>query len=1433
MLGVSLAVLVLLALTSCGGRTGSGSTPVEASLDVWPSAVTISAGGQYTFALEDDVAEVAWRATGGRLLVGQGGVVFFAPDESGEYTLTASAPGFQDGTARVEVAAPVAKKSDVVTPSGGMVRSDRGAELHLDAQALTQDADVRVQQYDAPAAELVEGAARIGDAVRVEVPREALDLASGSGVIVRVPAFDAAAGAGLAEVRIRTASGERVTTYLPYDPESDLGDAVLVPAEMLAAIDASEGLSDPVDLFVQPLDVAGVTKPALTAADANVNGAPVDSLALAPQRIDYVSGLHRVTRGDAGELVRNCSADEQVASPDWLQPVSGAVTASGRTPLVFVHGWQVLGDRDRQDGTLRAPLLCSWDTLFLELFRQGAGERFDIYTFGYDSQLGYEVGGAELARLLDEFETPPVLIGHSNGGLVIRSAIVRGAAFEHAYLVGSPQLGSPALTCTRLSADGERCVQARMHPLLWSAVAAASPVVGAPTLFRHVTALEYSVARYQGTRDLAWHEPITVPSVGVCSFFLCREDVLFPANPVHTEARALSPSDYQRITAVYGNLSAGDGGGTAMRLLNRLFFETLGYETDEIVPVVSATVTLDGVRRVSEAHELAGADHGAVKGGTLADPFENRLSAEGSVECRATDLDQQRACEALARMTSLLWRHAPEPPAEPLAITSFGALPDSVAPGEPTRLRAAIAGGTPPYRCRIDAEDDGILEIDEPCGTVPETIVSYAASGVYRPLLEVTDASGIVASARTRVDVVAAPSDRAPYVTAFSVRPTSTFAGSPVAYTWTVVDPEGATVTCSLDVDGDGVAEYTYADCAWPGGQTHAFDAAGDYVATLRVEDGPHEVSAQAPVVRVAPQPTGIVAWSVAPEMLVFSGEVDGAAPSSRTFELTNVGTADGSFTLATTAMVTATPSSGQLAAGASATIQVEVSACTSDGTTTSAISVDGGGSSASVSVGRECGAAEPDSGFLQVDIVGLPSAATPDVLISNGDGVFYRPTTSILLPEVPAGVYAFNVEPVIHEGATYVSPTPSGSVTVHAGATTSLDVVYQADVPEVALWRVEPNLLTFEGETGGPAPPGRTLTLFNEGTAAATFVASAGSLAQIQPDSGTLQPGASTTLDVTVEPCPSAGTTTRTLRIEGGSASAEATIVRSCLAQEAYLAYQPAGDGSGSVEIDTPSGGVTTCTTDCLLGPYPAGQQVLLSALPTSGSTFVGWGAACADASGTSCVATLEAGTTHFVEASFEAQRYDLTLDVYNVSDYWPPAGARVELCRDNFFRDCFASAETDADRRARFTDVPADVYSYRVTSTPAFSPSHVEHWGSGTIEVDGDTTAAFTRWWPYLHSYTPTCRNGRVEVEATLRNPGGADMSMYLAMIADRDQRAPYDADVRTANFALPPGSDETVTLPASVDASGTYYVYLYASDRMGRVTDQIEAWAISCSF
>ncbi len=85
------------------------------------------------------------------------------------------------------------------------------------------------------------------------------------------------------------------------------------------------------------------------------------------------------------------------------------------------------------------------------------------------------------------------------------------------------------------------------------------------------------------------------------------------------------------------------------------------------------------------------------------------------------------------------------------------------------------------------------------------------------------------------------PANSAPTVSAFSLSPNPASAGVSATFSWTVSDPDGDTLTCQIDADGDGNTDYTVNGCATTTSQAHTFSkvttglSSGDSTLTAKI----------------------------------------------------------------------------------------------------------------------------------------------------------------------------------------------------------------------------------------------------------------------------------------------------------------------------------------------------------------------------------------------------------------------------------------------------------------------------------------------------------------------------------------------------------------------------------------------------------------------
>lgn len=92
--------------------------------------------------------------------------------------------------------------------------------------------------------------------------------------------------------------------------------------------------------------------------------------------------------------------------------------------------------------------------------------------------------------------------------------------------------------------------------------------------------------------------------------------------------------------------------------------------------------------------------------------------------------------------------------------------------------------------------------------------------------------------------------DSPPAISSFTDSPTVADPTIPVTFNWTVSDPANQSVSCKLDVNSDGNAEYNFPDCVAVTSQEQLYSIPGNYTATLTATDSDNNsVSATVPVV--------------------------------------------------------------------------------------------------------------------------------------------------------------------------------------------------------------------------------------------------------------------------------------------------------------------------------------------------------------------------------------------------------------------------------------------------------------------------------------------------------------------------------------------------------------------------------------------------------
>ena len=176
---------------------------------------------------------------------------------------------------------------------------------------------------------------------------------------------------------------------------------------------------------------------------------------------------------------------------------------------------------------------------------------------------------------------------------------------------------------------------------------------------------------------------------------------------------------------------------------------------------------------------------------------------------------------------------------KPPVVNSFQAAPNAADIDTPVTFSWDVSdanGDT--LTCTLDVDGDGTADHTiSDCANTASQAHTYTAAGSYSATLSVSDGNGGKAD-RTVTVTISAANTLPAFDSDFSATPNPTTAGSPVTFNWAVSDADGDTLTCSLDVDGDGTADYTISDCANTGSQAHTYATAGDYPAKLTVDDG-------------------------------------------------------------------------------------------------------------------------------------------------------------------------------------------------------------------------------------------------------------------------------------------------------------------------------------------------------------------------------------------------------------------------------------------------------------------------------------------------------------------------------------------------------------------------------------------------------------------
>ena len=172
-------------------------------------------------------------------------------------------------------------------------------------------------------------------------------------------------------------------------------------------------------------------------------------------------------------------------------------------------------------------------------------------------------------------------------------------------------------------------------------------------------------------------------------------------------------------------------------------------------------------------------------------------------------------------------------------VDSFSATPEALLTGSSTTFSWSVTDAEDDtLTCLLDINNDGTSDYTvNDCANNTSQAHIYAQAEIYTASLTVSDGTGSSAPENVTVTV-----STPPVISEFTVAPNPAYSTVATTFYWQVSDPDGDTLTCLLDVDGDGTDDYTIDDCANMASRDYAYASVGDYTARLTVRDAVSDV---------------------------------------------------------------------------------------------------------------------------------------------------------------------------------------------------------------------------------------------------------------------------------------------------------------------------------------------------------------------------------------------------------------------------------------------------------------------------------------------------------------------------------------------------------------------------------------------------------------
>ena len=308
-----------------------------------------------------------------------------------------------------------------------------------------------------------------------------------------------------------------------------------------------------------------------------------------------------------GDFSAHCSGNNQ-SMP--VSSINGSASVpEGKTPLVLVHGWTIMGQVINafnlfSDGIVEAniekakyaPAFCYWQpfiTNFLAPKNASSGldilrQNYELYSFSYDSQKSIAENAEKLKVALNYFPSSQkvVVVAHSMGGLVTNTYIQKNSdnKIKHLISAGTPYMGSTLMLCKKVKFGSDNCNDGQLDMRVIANAIDLVRILNPQQKILFAAIMEKylrKVSRYQGSLDLSWQFAQSIFSGNALSFT--------EPNPFLEDIN--QGADFDRHTVFYGNAVDGELTPPGEKLLAKAMFLVSDYFSDSVVPEDSACLT--------------------------------------------------------------------------------------------------------------------------------------------------------------------------------------------------------------------------------------------------------------------------------------------------------------------------------------------------------------------------------------------------------------------------------------------------------------------------------------------------------------------------------------------------------------------------------------------------------------------------------------------------------------------------------------------------------------------------------------------------------------------------------------------------------------------------------------------------------------------------